>query len=209
MVYMKKSVRLALSIEIALLITLGFLAYYQWEEKVYSMNVAVLKYKIIADNAIAHAQEKDMEMEAFSKQMEDYLNGDRGLVGELYNYSMQCKAERESLQTEITNKNLEIQATNLPFIEEMEKFSNSRNYDINEFNCVDFSSGALGVARKIGYSGYVKVVQTNCDYKPEGVYCDKNNKSKHAIVVIEVPFEVTERVFPIPPSLFKFYGLEK
>jgi hypothetical protein len=95
--------------------------------------------------------------------------------------------------------------SNMPFIKPLQEFSASHEYDLHNFNCVDFSNGAVKILSEMGYDSYLRSVRVNCS---SGMFGCPMGNNRHAIVMLEVPIEVTGTFFPIPPELFPDYGLK-
>lgn len=99
---------------------------------------------------------------------------------------------------------LEEQLKSMPFIDVAEDFVSKHEYDRRNFNCLDFSMGAVNAWRDMGYNAHVRYVKLDCDKLDWG--CE--GIQRHAIAIIELPVEVTGFVMPIKPEDFEGYGLK-
>jgi hypothetical protein len=131
----------------------------------------------------------------YMKNLSDKLNSTISNYKNYLEKYMDCDTQL-SIQTSYTN--------NMPFIKSIEEFAISHEYDINTFNCVDFSNGAVGILSEMGYDSYLRTVKVNCS---SGMFGCPFGNNRHAIVMLELPIEVTGTLFIIPPELFHDYGL--
>jgi len=173
-------------------------------------NSQIKKHSLIADVAISFALEKNKEMEKLTRFTESLIGNKSASLNYLAKKYFECRIETDNLTEQLAKSqesSLYYQSLiyGFPFIDKAYEAIKDKEYDKISYNCVDFSSTALDAIKSMGYQGYIKVVKINCSASPDSNSCD--DSSRHAIVILSLPLEVTQFVMPITPDLFNYYGL--
>jgi hypothetical protein len=168
-------------------------------------------YKEMAENNMNLIIQKNAQINQISQS---YLNDTRDMqidnlnaisdIEKCHDMNMNLSSQLigELTEKECCEDNLKL----MPFINITNQWSANLTYDTFNFNCMDFSNGAVDIIRSLGYDAYVKAVKVKCT---EGTYGCTNGRAGHAIVMVEVPFEAVEGFSPISPNDFNTYGLDR
>lgn len=109
------------------------------------------------------------------------------------NRYIECNSERNGLKDYFES---------MPFVKPAEEFALSHEYNLKDFNCVDFNTECRRIFSKLGYSSWNDIVRPNCTKWD----CQT---SRHMITYIALPVDCTGQFHIISPDEFSDYGILK
>jgi hypothetical protein len=109
------------------------------------------------------------------------------------NRYIECNSERNGLKDYFKS---------MPFVKPAEEFASSHEYNIRDFNCVDFNHGCADIFRKMGYESWNVRVKLDC----KKFNC---TTGYHLITYIAMPVDCTGQFHIISPDEFDAYGISK
>jgi hypothetical protein len=200
---LKKKERMQIFSNLAFTFTLLFALYALHFQYQYYNNRASV-YSSLVSNYEKLIQLKNEQTEAISTDCMNIIQNSEMKMEDIENLVQDIRLNYDSLQEKYAD--CQEKLDNMPFLEAVKPFVENHTYDSHFFNCVDFSLGAVNILKDEGYNAFMRSVKVNCSSGRFG--CKEGDNNRHAIVIVELPLEVTGTVMPITPEEFSDYGLK-